>query len=78
MREVEPVMDTSHLELLRADEVARLVGRSKQAIRASVAAGTFPSPVKVGARGVAWRRTDLEAWIAALPAVVPSKKESEA
>lgn len=71
-------MDTAQLPLLRINEVALLIGLSKHSIRGLVAAGTFPSPVKVGVRGVAWRRTEIDAWIAALPAVVPSKKESEA
>lgn len=71
-------MDTVEPALLRLSAVAQLVGLSERYIRTAVAVGTFPRPVKIGARAIAWRRSEIETWIAALPAVVPSKKESEA
>jgi hypothetical protein len=39
----------------------------KDRIRVLVKKGLFPKPVRVGAYRIAWRRSDLEAWIAALP-----------
>lgn len=33
-----------------------------------MAVGRFPKPVKVGGRGVAWRATEIAAWIDALAA----------
>jgi hypothetical protein len=29
--------------------------------------GMFPKPVQVGAYRIAWRRSEIEAWIASLP-----------
>jgi len=30
--------------------------------------GEFPAPVKLGARAVGWRRSDIEAWLESRPA----------
>ena len=50
--------------LMRLAAVRQLVPLSRSAIYARVAAGTFPRPVKIGCRAVAWRQADVEAWIA--------------
>ncbi len=51
--------------LLRIGEVARLVGLSKSSINRLAGEGQFPSSVPLGDRAVAWRRAEVEAWIAA-------------
>lgn len=71
-------MSTTTLELLRIDDVTQYVGFSKASIRNRVAKGQFPAPVRTGLRGVAWRRADIDAWIAALPTATVDKKETNA
>lgn len=51
--------------VLRLPEVIAMVGLRRSSIYGMVAAGMFPRPVRLGARAVAWRRADLEAWLAA-------------
>jgi predicted DNA-binding transcriptional regulator AlpA len=36
-------------------------------------AGTFPEPLMVSAQSIAWRRSDIEAWLAALPRASEAK-----
>lgn len=49
--------------LLRRPEVEKLTGRGRSAIYAGIAAGTFPSPVKIGLRAVAWPESVINRWI---------------
>lgn len=50
--------------LIRLPEVMRIVGLRRSAIYQRVAAGTFPPPVSIGARAVAWASDAIDAWIA--------------
>ena len=50
-------------KLLRLPQVLDLTGLSRASIYRYVDAGDFPRPVKLGARAVAWRASDVEAWI---------------
>jgi predicted DNA-binding transcriptional regulator AlpA len=45
-------------------ELARLLARSEASLLRDVAAGRLPDPVRIG-RSTRWRRTEIEAWIAA-------------
>ena len=49
--------------LLRANEVARFLGCSRQHIHNMTKRGDMPKPIKL-ASAVRWRRKDLERWIA--------------
>lgn len=49
--------------LMRLPEVLRAVGIKKSALYSWVSAGTFPAPVKLGARAVAWRRSQVMEFI---------------
>lgn len=49
--------------LLRRTVVQQLIGLSRSSLYAAVKAGTFPSPLKIGKRAVAWRTSDINAWI---------------
>ena len=53
--------------LVRRRQVEQLVQLSRSSIYAGVAAGTFPAPVRIGARAVAWRLADVSSWVAARP-----------
>jgi prophage regulatory protein len=51
--------------LLRAQAVMALTGlNSKSSLYAAIAKGTFPKPIKLGVRSVAWPSDVVENWIA--------------
>ena len=52
--------------LLRRPEVEAMVGLSRPTIYARMAQNTFPRPVKLGTRAVAWRLSDIQKWISNL------------
>ncbi|MEY2735275.1 MAG: hypothetical protein RLZ58_684 [Pseudomonadota bacterium] len=49
--------------LLRLPEVSARVGLRRSALYAAVQAGTFPPPVRIGKRAVAWPESEVQAWI---------------
>jgi len=49
--------------LLRIKSVQDLTGLRKSSLYAFVKEGSFPSPVKIGKRAVAWKSTDINEWI---------------
>jgi prophage regulatory protein len=53
--------------LLRRRQVEQLVQLSRSTIYASVKAGTFPAPIRIGVRAVAWRKSCVESWLEARP-----------
>jgi prophage regulatory protein len=50
-------------KLLRLPGVKNLTCRSTSRIYADMAAGTFPPPVRIGIRAVAWRESELHTWL---------------
>jgi len=50
--------------MLRRKEVEAITGRSRSAIYEGMAAGTFPKPVKIGVRAIAWPESVIRHWIA--------------
>ena len=50
--------------LLRRREVEQKTGKSRAAIYADIRAGTFPEPVPIGAKSVAWLEAEIDQWIA--------------
>ena len=52
------------LQLLRLPAVKARVGLCRSSIYQRVAEGTFPAPVSLGARAVAWDSRVIDAWIA--------------
>jgi len=59
--------------LLRRRQVEHLVKLSRSSIYAAVKNKSFPSPVRIGVRAVAWRQTEVEDWLAARPYARPSQ-----
>ncbi len=51
---------------LRLREVERLTALTRATLYRRIAAGSFPHPVQVGPRRVAWRERDVAAWQQAL------------
>ncbi|RIZ54591.1 AlpA family transcriptional regulator [Vibrio sp. PID23_8] len=43
-------------------EVESFTGKSKTWIYAQIKAGTFPKPIQLGGRSVAWLKSELEEW----------------
>jgi prophage regulatory protein len=50
-------------QFLRRPEVSRRTGLCRSSIYQQVEAGTFPQPVKLGLRAVAWVEDEVEAWL---------------
>lgn len=51
-----------HFRYMKCPEVCAHTARSKAAIYAGAADGSFPRPYKIGARASAWRSDEVEAW----------------
>lgn len=50
-------------KLLRLPRVEEETTLKKPTIYAGIKAGTFPAPIKTGARSVAWLQSDIQNWI---------------
>lgn len=65
---------TSHLHnverLLRISDVRHLTGLGRSTIYAKIKNEEFPQPVRVHGTCVAWKESEVGAWIAALPRVL--------
>lgn len=53
-------MDIQNFIRLRA--VERMTGLPRSSIYDKIAKGTFPKPVKLGAKAVAWLETEIAEW----------------
>ena len=51
-------------KLHRRPAVEEITGLSRSTIYALMDDGEFPRPVRIGRRAVAWRDSDLTAWLA--------------
>ena len=60
------------MSISRRPQVQARTGIPKATMYAMMAMGTFPRPIKIGARAVAWLDSDIDRWIEAR--VVASKK----
>jgi prophage regulatory protein len=58
--------EQSNGRLLRLPSVKTQTGLSKSEIYRRIKLGTFPKPLSLGARAVAWTAASVEGWIAAL------------
>jgi prophage regulatory protein len=60
-----PALNQNQTErLLRLPEVESRVSLRKSSIYAGVKAGTFPAPVNLSPRAVAWPESAIQSWIA--------------
>lgn len=53
--------------LLRRAQVEQMTGLPRASIYRIMEEGKFPRPVRLTARAVAWRATDVQKWIASRP-----------
>ncbi len=50
-------------KFLRFPEVEDITGKSRPTIYRDIEAGTFPKPIKIGPRAVAWPSSVIQKWI---------------
>ena len=53
--------------LIKLPEVLRLTGLSRSTLYRKLKEGDFPRPVQLGKRAVAWRESEVIAWINGRP-----------
>lgn len=51
------------IRLLRRPQVEKMTGYSRSSIYLKIQDGTFPKPVKLGPRAVAWIEAEVMQWI---------------
>ena len=52
------------VRFIRRPEVQSLTGLSRSGIYARTREGTFPAPIRIGERAIAWLETDIHQWMA--------------
>jgi len=55
------------MRLLRLREVCDKTGLSRSSLYVAIKRGEFPKSVSIGKRSVAWKSTDIDAWIESRP-----------
>ncbi len=55
--------------LLKLDTVKSFTGLSKSSIYSFIKNGSFPNPIRIGKRAVAWRESDIQRWLNSRPFV---------
>jgi prophage regulatory protein len=53
------------IEIWRKERVLSVIGIKNTALYALLKKEEFPRPIKLGARAVGWKSTDVEAWVEA-------------
>ena len=53
--------------LLRVREVLRIVGVSRATLYEMVRRGAFPAPVRISARAVGWKQSEVQRWLPSRP-----------
>ena len=67
----------SNEALMRRRQVEQLVSLSRSALYAAVKAGSFPRQYSIGPRSVAWKKSEVLAWVEARPQVGISVRGEE-
>jgi len=62
--------------LLGRLELAALLDLHPASVDRGVQAGRIPPPIRISARRLHWRKAEILAWLAALPAEAPSPSRS--
>jgi len=66
------------LALERMNEVTKRTGLARATIYRRIGEGTFPQPVKLGTRAIAWRSSDVNAWIESLSEINSMEHDGDA
>lgn len=75
-RPTNPSLKAAPTRLLRRPEVLSMTGLAISTMYSYMARGTFPKPVKIGARSVAWPEEAVVDWINSRP--IAELREEEA
>mgnify|MGYP003682843321 CR=1 FL=1 len=59
--------DSSSERLIRQSELLKLTSKSRSSLYREINEGTFPAPVRIGKRAVAWRASEVYSWMDNLP-----------
>lgn len=62
--------------LLRRPDVERETGLSRTSIYRQMDEGSFPRPLRIGRRAVAWRASQIDAWKSSRPVTDPRSTTS--
>lgn len=62
------------MKLMSRKEVAQMIGVGLVSLWRWESAGNFPARIKIGGRRVAWRESDILAWIESRPNVAGGQK----
>ena len=65
-------------KLLRRPEVQARVRLSTSRIYGLMATGDFPRPIKIATRSVAWKESEIDAWIRSRPLGGPDPRYAQA
>jgi prophage regulatory protein len=61
--------------ILRIEEVAAMLAISRRSVYGLLDEDpAFPKPVRIGARSIGWRLSDVLGYIAALPSIRPKRR----
>jgi len=55
--------NTNHISLLRRNQVEAMTGLARSTIYKLIKAGSFPKPIQLTDRAVAWPSNLIESWI---------------
>lgn len=55
--------NTNHITLLRRNQVEAMTGLARSTIYKLIKAGSFPKPIQLTDRAVAWPSNLIESWI---------------
>jgi prophage regulatory protein len=58
----EPIDGNVAVMFLRLRQVLHITGLSRSTLYRLIAVGSFPRPVRIAPRAVAWRRSDIDVW----------------
>jgi prophage regulatory protein len=53
--------------LLSLNEVVEITHRSRATIYRDLRAGRFPRPIELGANAIAWKQSEIQAWLDSRP-----------
>lgn len=75
--QTNPISESpASLVLLRLPQVKAQTGLSRSELYRRIAIGSFPAPIKIGARASAWSSVEIERWIAERIAQRDAKAEA--
>lgn len=75
--QTNPISESpTSLVLLRLPQVKAQTGLSRSELYRRIAIGSFPAPIKIGARASAWSSVEIERWIAERIAQRDAKAEA--